>query len=525
MNRARIITEPPGGSALSLAARAGELTAWYRQVPRGVSEWRAHADEVRASVPAAWLDAIRGAFDARGRAAERLEAAAARGIVITTGQQPGLFGGPLMTFNKALSACALADLLERELGIPVAPVFWAATDDADFDEAAHVWVSLSGGAIDLRLERGAAAGTPMSAVPMGDDVTALFAKLVEACGSFAAAGVVDDVRRAYRPATTIGSAYVAVLRGVLEPLGVAVLDASHASVRAAGAGVLSRAARDARQVHRALQERGNAIRARGFAPQVEEVPGLSLVFTTAEGNKRRVPIDAAESLSDADERLLSPTVLLRPVMERSILPSAAYIAGPGELAYFAQVSAVAEAIGAPNPLVLPRWSGTIMEPRIQRQLDALGTSLEEIRQPHAAERRLARELMPEGITSGVRVLREHTDADVAALAASSAGLVPDAVLEGFRRSVHHRIERLERRLLAGTKRREAEVMHRLATVRGALHPDGARQERKLAFVPFLARYGDDLVGDMLEAAGVHARDLVHGPAARLTADSAVPQAT
>lgn len=525
MTRASVLTELLGGSALSQAARAGELPEWYRAVPRGTTDWRAYVDEVRATVGPGWLERLDAAFDVRGIAADRLKAAAERGLVVTTGQQPGLFGGPLMTFNKALSARALADVLERDLGVPVAPVFWAATDDADFDEAAHVWVSLSGGAVDLRLERGAASGTPVSAVPMRADVDAWFARFLEACGSSTASRIVESVRRAYRPGETIGNAYVSVLRGVLEPLGIAVLDASHPAVRLAGAPLLSRAAREARAVDRALHARGEGIRARGYAPQVEEVPGLSLVFTNAGGTKRRVAIEDAVDLSRADERLLSPTVLLRPILERSILPTAAYMGGPGEVAYFAQVSAVAQAIDAPNPLVLPRWSATIIEPRIQRQLDALGATLEELREPHAAERRLARELMPEAVESGIRVLREHAEADVAALRASSGGLVPDAVLDGFRNSVLHRVDRLERRLLAATKRREAEVMHRLATVRGALHPDGARQERRLAFVPLLARYGEELITEMLGHATVHARALTQGASAPAPVRAAVPQAT
>lgn len=525
MNRPVILTEPLGGSALSRAARAGELAAWYRSVPAGTQAWKAYASEVRRSVSADWLDELSAAFDAKGVAAERLRAASERGLVVTTGQQPGLFGGPLMTLNKALSARALADVLERELEVPVAPVFWAATDDADFDEAAHVWVSITGGAVDLRLERHAPAGTPVSAVPMGPDVSVLIDGLVASCGSFSTAPLLDDVKGIYRPGETIGGAYLALLRRVLEPLGIAVLDASHPAVQARARPMLTRAATRAPALQRALQERENAIRARGYAPQVAEVSGLSLVFTSEGGTKRRLPIDAAVNVSDADQTSLSPTVLLRPVVERSVLPTGAYIAGPGEYAYFAQVSAVAQTLDAHTPLVLPRWSATILEPRIQRQLDALGATVDEIRQPHLTERRLARELMPDGAASGVRVLREHADADVDALRAATNGLVPDAVLEGFRRSVIHRVERLERRLLAATKRREAEVMNRLATVRGVLQPDGVRQERKLSFVPFLARYGDDLVVDMIDQAKDHARALVQGVRPGSVVDSAVPQAT
>jgi len=146
-------TESLGGSPLSQAARAGRLLDWYPSVPRGADDWRTHADRVTSSVDNRWLDALAPAIAASGSAGERLaRSAGGKGAVVTTGQQPGLFGGPLMTLAKAITARALADTLEEMTGMPVAPVFWAATDDADFDEAAVVSISLDDGAHELRLE-------------------------------------------------------------------------------------------------------------------------------------------------------------------------------------------------------------------------------------------------------------------------------------------------------------------------------------------------------------------------------------
>src|ERR1051325_10037363 len=129
MSRAIVVTETLGGSPLSRAARRGEVPAeWYRQLPRDAEGWRTYAREVAASVRPTWLNDLRPAMSPGGAAAARLERVAnGDGIVITTGQQPGLFGGPLMTFVKALSARALADMLQDMLGIPVSPLFWAAT--------------------------------------------------------------------------------------------------------------------------------------------------------------------------------------------------------------------------------------------------------------------------------------------------------------------------------------------------------------------------------------------------------------
>src|ERR1041384_2042860 len=184
MTRATVVTQSLGGSPLSRAAQNGALAPqWYRPVPRDAEAWRSYARDVTASVDANWLTALRPALTPSGAAAARLDRVAqSRGIVITTGQQPGLFGGPLMTYAKALTARAIADVLEAEFQIPAAPVFWAATDDADLAEAARISVAADGGAVELRLMNVGELGRPMSNVAMTDEIAELAKQLCVACG-------------------------------------------------------------------------------------------------------------------------------------------------------------------------------------------------------------------------------------------------------------------------------------------------------------------------------------------------------
>lgn len=502
-------TDVLGGSALSRAARAGELPEWFTPVPADPTAWQKYAADVRASVDPAWYDALRDAIQPSGAAKKRLEAAVKDGIVVTTGQQPGLFGGPLMTLVKAISARALADELQSVLNIPVAPVFWAATDDADFAEASVVSVALDGGARELALPERAPAGTPVARIGLDRDIEQLAAPFRDACGSSPHASFLDLTMRAYRDGATIGSAYVDVLRQVLEPLEMAVFDVSHPAASRAAAPVMRQAARDADRLARAVSERNSEIVARGFEPQVDEVTGASLVFHNAGSTKRRLTTAEAASLGELSSgEFLSSTVLLRPVLERALFPTAAYVAGPGEMAYFAQVSAVADALGLQRPLVVARWSTTIVEPRIQRILDEFDLGVDAFADPHAVETRVAKERVPDDAAAVVRELRAQVEASVAKLRGAGRGLVPGAVVSGLQRSLDHKLERAERRMVAATKRRETEVMRRIATARGSLYPHGVKQERKLAFIPFLARYGSGLLGQMLDAARGHARALV-----------------
>jgi bacillithiol biosynthesis cysteine-adding enzyme BshC len=508
----RVIAEPIGGGALTRAALDGSAPAgWFHPQPRGADEWRNHAETVRGAFPGArWLESLRPALTPSGAAAERLErVAAGHGVVVTTGQQPGLFGGPGYTWLKAISALAFADRLEREIGVPVAPVFWAATDDADFDEASSTVVALGSECRRIAIERHGPEGLVMAQMPTGD-TSAQIAMLVETAGSASRSDVLDMLRAAYHDGATVGGAYVQLLRAILEPLGIAVLDAWHPAVRSAARPVLVDALNRAAPIDEAVALRGVSIERGGFRLQVARVPRLSLVFRSTTGVKERVPLAQATDAAHRDDLVLSPNVLLRPVVERRILPTVAYMGGAGEIAYFAQVSAVAEALGAALPLVVPRWSATVIEPAADRMLGRLGMVFDDVRSPHAAERRIAERAMPAEVRDAVEALKAQVEARMDGISASLSRkpLVTKEVVEGARAQLRHRVERLERRLRAAAGRGEISAMNDLAAIRAALVPQGARQERRLNYLPLFARHGDLLIEQLKAGAALHAGGLI-----------------
>lgn len=511
----RVVTEPLGGSPLARLLADGAAPRFAPPSPKTVRQWRQRVEATRGDgVARRALEALRRAIDASGPAAARLRRVEeGNGVVVTTGQQAGLFGGPVYTFSKAIAALALADELERETGIAVAPIFWAATDDADLAEASVTTVSLPGGAERLVMPPppGAIPGMPMSLTPLGD-VAPLLERLADAAGSAALADPISIARETYEGgAATVGGAYVALLRALLQPLGIAVLDAGHPDVRVAMGEVTTCALRRAAAVNEALTARTTALRADGHEPQVSDMDRLSLVFRWQDGVKERVPLESAPDAADVPTAELSPNVLLRPVAERAILPTAAYLAGPGELAYFAQVSAVADALGLEQPVAVPRWSCTIIEPKVQRLLDKYDFTPTALQDPHAAERRHGMRAMPDAARAALEQARSQVaslDATLRALAADDPTLLAPDVAEGFTRRASWLVGRLERRLRAAVTRRETDAMRAIATARGSLAPFGERQERTLNFLPFLARHGEPLLAAMRSAAAEHARALL-----------------
>ena len=509
MTDVQIITEALGGSPLSRLLQSGGGDRWLAHAPRTAAEWRAAAESRRAEGDweARWT-ALLPALNPTGAARERLARVIREGgVVVTTGQQPGLFGGPIYTWTKAVGAIAFADALERATGIPTAPIFWAATDDADFAEASSTVVARSGGAEVIRSRHAPPPGTPMSRAAQGDLSDAIRA-LRDAAGSAADPRPLDVAGAAYGdPASSVGDAFVTLLRALLAPLGMPVLDASHPAVHAASRATLDAARRGAPAIERALAERAAELRAAGFEPQVEDVPELSLVFVRDGDIKRRLSTSEAAS-GGAVAGTHTPNVLLRPVVERAILPTVGYLAGPGELAYFAQVSAVSAALGTVPPVAVPRWSATLLEPHIRALLGRYDITVADVAVPDRLEGRVARAAMSESSSTALAQLRAMIDALPAALGAEASAMKLDAAVAGGARSLQHRLARLERRIVAGIKRRETDQMRELATLRAALYPMGMRQERALNLLPLLARHGLELLPEMCRAAKAHAESLV-----------------
>ena len=507
MTDVRVVTEPLGGSPLSRLLQRGDAPrGWLPARPASVDEWRARADARRHERDwrSHW-DALLPALAPNGQAAARLARVQdGGGIVVTTGQQPGLFGGPVYTWSKAVSALAMADALQDATGIPTAPVFWAATDDADFAEAATTSVARSGGLDVLRATLAPPAGTPMSLAPLGDLGDALM-RLREASGSAADPRAIEAATLAYGNAErTHGDAFVALLRTMLEPLGIPVLDASHAAVTMASEPTVRAALVRADEIERALSARAREIRSLGHEPQVDDVAGLALAFVRERDVKRRLTVAEAARAGGH----LTPNVLLRPVVEHSILPTVAYMAGPGELAYFAQVSAVADALGVASPLAVPRWSCTLIEPHVQRLLDRFGVEVADLDRPDALEGRVARAAMSDDSARALQHLRDEIARLTQSLAAETDPLGLGPAVKGAAQSLAHRVARLERRLVAGIKRRESGQMRDVATLRAALRPRGGRQERTLNLIPTLSRNGSELLLEMARASGAHASSLV-----------------
>ena len=441
-----------------------------------------------------------------------------RSVAVVTGQQLGLFAGPLYTVYKALSAVRYAAHVEAETGRPAVPVFWLAGEDHDWAEVrSAVFTHTAGDAAEVRRVRYPAEGGagPVGRIALGEADTAaaldaLAQTLPDGPHRETALALAAE---AYRPGRTMRDAFAALLRALVPD--VVLMSVDDARLKRIAAPVMSREATEWRGTLAALEARGAELRAAGFHQQVAPTP-LNL-FTLGDAERQAldpaeggaaVSRDGARRIADLRAEVqthpeaFSPNVVLRPLVQDALLPTAAYVAGPGEAAYFAQLGPVYDRFDIPMPAVVPRLSLTLVEPGIAKILDRYDLGIADLAGDTAAlYRRLALDASDLDLDGAFAAIRARADGfldGAEPLARALSPSLPPAVGAAQTR-VERAIDRLETTLVRAEKRRHADVGRRLDRARTGLWPGGTLQERALCPLQTVAQHGAGALGDIVRA--------------------------
>jgi bacillithiol biosynthesis cysteine-adding enzyme BshC len=471
-------------------------------------------------------EALVGQQRARGSAAAAERAAELRHgetVAVVTGQQPGLFGGPLYVLYKALGALKAARLLQAR-GRPAVAVFWVAADDHDFAEIRSASAIDEAGQIrTLRYSpRREPVGQPASKIPLDDTIAALVAELGQVLPATPFRDeIVGRVADCYRPGESLSGAFARLLSALLPDL--VVLDPSDPVLKALSVPSLGREIREGSPTSRLAMEAGKALLAAGYHQQVPVRPGFLNLFVYLDGERRalgaangllevrgagrKMPLEEALRLLDTEPERWSPGVLLRPLVQDALLPTAGYVGGPAEIAYHAQIGPSYAHFGLPRPVLLPRPSVTLVEPAQARALEAEQLKLTDLEADPAGLLSLwAREAYPDVEAAFART-REAIDREMATVEATLGALDPTlrAAADAARGRTFHQVETLHEKAIRALKKRDQTRAERLRRTRDALFPGGAFQERGLGFVGLLARHGLGLIPQIEEATDLFAR--------------------
>lgn len=490
------------------------------------SPWDPEAYERKVEEVAARFDA-----EARARAAAAIHPTSARarerlerfvregGAFVTTGQQPGLFTGPLYTIYKALTAVRLADALERALGLAVLPLFWVASEDHDWAEVSQATIldptnelrRLSVKAPDDR-------ALPVHARILGreieDAVEEFVGSLPETEFAPQYAGLLRDC---YRAGRSLADAFHSAFGRLMAGFDLLLVDAADPIVKEGAAGILRREA-DSAEAHEALlREQTERLVAGGYHAQVPVLDGALNLFLAGPAGRERIfreegayrlrrsgtliPAGELRRLLEKEISRFSPNVLLRPVVESAMFPVLAYVAGPAELSYYAQIGCLFEAHGIQMPLVFPRSSVVLLEAKNRKVLDKFELRLAELARPlHELAGDLARKELPRDVTEALSAIRRALEEGTARLVEAVKKVDPTlkGPVVGARNESLAAFQEAERKILQGVKRQGEIALGQVAKAQAHLFPGGEPQERVLNVFYYLVRYGPELLPAVAE---------------------------
>ena len=478
-------------------------------------------DPSRRERVTAILERQNKSWDASPQTLANLDRLRKGAAAVVTGQQVGLFGGPMFAIYKALTAVKLAEEATAA-GVDAVPVFWLATYDHDLAEVNHVAIPAADGILQrLTTPSHDAPGAPVSAVRLGDEIVPLVEQATKLLGDSAAA---LSLRDSYCPGQSLGTAFARLYARIFAEWGVIVLDASDGQLDCIAEPMFRAAIERADELGTALQARGKALEAAGYHQQVKVNFSSTLLFTIHQG--ARTPIHrrgtgetsefligtdaAAEKLSQTElisrigsnPEKFSPNVLLRPIIQDYLLPTLAYTGGAAEAAYFAQAGAVYESLLGRVTPVVPRFSATIVEPKVQRVIERHGITVPDVfKGPDALRSQLAENALPKDLQAAVDAARKSLDSHLSNIKEKLVKLdrtLVDAA-ETARSKIEHQLERLQTQAALAEAQKSELVTRHAEILSQALYPDKGLQERGLGGIYFLARYGPEFLHQLHDA--------------------------
>jgi bacillithiol synthase len=467
-----------------------------------------------------------GAGEATFANIERLRQADS--VVVITGQQAGLFAGPLYTIFKALTAIKLAERLRAE-GVNAVPMFWIAAEDHDFQEVNHTRLVNREGQLTTITYT---ACSPKDGKPVGhvrlaegiqDNINEFLAALPE---SEFIPRLAEELRAAYQPGTSFAAAFGKLMMSWLGKFGVVLINPLDDRLKHIAGEIYTRAFARNSDFAAQLVKESAALEAAGYHAQVFTSPEAVPLFMLDEGRRTalvrrddgRIHLKGSEKSFAADELLetvqrcpncFSPNVTLRPIVQDFLLPTVAYIGGPAEIAYFAQLRPNYELLNRVPPVVLPRASFTLIEKRHAKTMSKYHLSFADLFQGLEETRR---KVVEESLDANTAAIFDETEQvfeqQLEKLRASLTAVDPTLAdaLKGGREKILYQLSNLRTRFINNRSKRDETTVQQIERLFAVLYPNKGLQEREINFSYFLARYGYEVIDRLYEAVTLDAHD-------------------
>jgi len=433
---------------------------------------------------------------------DRLEKGAA---AVVSGQQVGLFSGPAYSVYKGLMAVQIAGELTRG-GISAVPVFWMATEDHDLDEVRHATWFDQGRLVRFELQAVAETGRPVGRIPLGAQIEPLVQEAAELLANQGSDLLAQYLIESYGPEETYGSAFGKLFARLFAQQGLILMDPLDIGLHKVAAPLYQHALADRDVLNEKLLQRGKDLDRAGFAAQVKVTARSTLLFRMHEGERQVVTASAGKfqagektwardelvHMTHSEPENLSPNALFRPVVQDYLLPTAACIAGPAEISYFAQSEVVYRHLLGRMPVMLPRAGFTLVDAKASKLLRRYGLAIEEVwAGSQGLRHKMERQSVPGSLSKDFDRDQKQIARMLAHLGKKIEKLDPTlkGTVERSRKSIEFHIEKLRRKAGRAEDQKAGLISGHERYLESLLYPHKAPQERELCLLPFLARWG------------------------------------
>ena len=433
------------------------------------------------------------------------------GFMVTTGQQPGLYGGPLYSIYKGLTAVRVAEAAEAKLGKPVIPVFWVASDDHDWEEANHSYLINTENEL-CRFEIPGSEGKDRQSlhrIKLGEEADGVLDDFVASLPKTEfTEELVAVLRDGFSSGSSIPQGFHELLQHLLGRFGLFFTDAADPAIKAASRDLVREELATSGTMEDVLRGTADALESAGYGLQAAIMPeGVNLFVEGPHGRERlyRDPsgfrLNTSQEVCsaadvhasfDSDPASVSPNVLFRPVVESHVFPTLAYVAGPGEIGYYAQLSDYFEAHKIEMPIVWPRFSVATIEKKIGKVLKKFDVTLDDLQRPfHEIASGFARDEIPTESKKAISKLRASLSEGVSELQVAVSAVDPTlkASAEQFRNQAFGTLKDVEAKVAQAVKRESKIALSQLEKAQLHLMPNGKPAERVQGPMYYLARYG------------------------------------
>lgn len=439
---------------------------------------------------------------------------------VVTGQQVGLLTGPLYTIYKTITTLQVAERVAEETGRTVVPVFWIEGEDHDMDEISTVRLFRRNQVESIHYSApepasGGAYG-PVGRISLDEDATAALQSRLDDVlpDSDFKNSILDGVRADYAPGATLEDAFARMVKRLFEGEGLVCINPDDVRLKAQARPLFRREIEQPATSSERIEATSQALRAEGYHAQVAARP--TNLFWLGDNGRRAIDIgndgifslrgtgrtisrgELLGRLENEPERF-SPNVVLRPLMQDALLPTAAYVGGPSEVSYFAQYGAVYDWADMEMPLIHPRASVSLVEGKVQKVLDKYDLSVADFREDlDVLFQEVVVDVMEVDVDDVFQNAMRHVHEAVNSVKPDAEAVDRSLVssVEATRAALRDEMDRLKTKVVRAEKRQHDEIRAQLEKAHANLRPRRSLQERTINILYYANKYSLDLVDNL-----------------------------